>query len=168
MSIRYYVRKDVAMTTQIWLKNDDTWIHATSEKSKQFCDEFESEFDKNNYSRFEAINLRHHQSTSTIFSDAKQRHASSQKTFCCRKTKDFRHESNTNVHWVQKFIYLLFMTAAEDFENSLRAFESLRNKRRLNDFMSTTWRIISDERWSNISVNIKKEVFSSFEDFSLM
>jgi hypothetical protein len=32
-------------------------LHATDEKSKQFCDEIESEFDKNNYSRLNTINL---------------------------------------------------------------------------------------------------------------
>ncbi len=46
-SIRYYVRKDVAATTQTRLRNDDMRVHATNEKSKQFCDELESEFDNN-------------------------------------------------------------------------------------------------------------------------
>jgi hypothetical protein len=46
-SIRYYVREDVAATAQIRLRNDDMRVHTTSEKSKQFCDEFESEFDNN-------------------------------------------------------------------------------------------------------------------------
>jgi hypothetical protein len=55
--IRYYVREDVAATTQIRLRDDDMRVHTTNEKSKQFCDEFESESDNDNYSRLNTISL---------------------------------------------------------------------------------------------------------------